>query len=84
MESVGPFVHDLSGDADLDHIEDVYLHAGDFWVGFCDDQLVAMGALQRPTATRAEIKRMRIHPDYQRLGFGQAILSALEKRARAG
>ena len=41
-----------------------------------------MGALKRITASRAEIKRMRVHPVWQRRGFGQAILFALEERAR--
>ncbi|MBN1935067.1 MAG: GNAT family N-acetyltransferase [Anaerolineae bacterium] len=29
----------------------------------------------------AEIKRMRVHPDHQRRGYGQAILARLEARA---
>jgi GNAT superfamily N-acetyltransferase len=41
-----------------------------------------MGALRRTTADRAEIKRMRVHPDFQHRGFGQAILNALEVKAR--
>ena len=34
------------------------------------------------TDTAAEIKRMRVHPDYQRRGFGQEILDKLEEKAR--
>jgi ribosomal protein S18 acetylase RimI-like enzyme len=33
------------------------------------------------SSKRAEIKRMRVSPAHQRNGFGQAILSALERRA---
>lgn len=42
---------------------------------------MAMGALERMSPVRARVTRMRVHPDYQRRGFGQAMLSALEKRA---
>ncbi len=42
-----------------------------------------MGALRRTTNEWAEIKRMRVHPDFQRRGFGQMILEALEARAVA-
>lgn len=70
-------------DDDLQHIESVYLEdGGEFLVGTCDGNIVAMGALKRTSPERAEIKRMRVHPDYQRRGFGQAILTRLESRAR--
>ena len=42
---------------------------------------MAMGALKRTSNNRAEIKRMRVHPDFQRRGFGQVILQRLESRA---
>jgi GNAT superfamily N-acetyltransferase len=31
---------------------------------------------------KAEVKRMRVHPDHQRHGYGKQILRALEQRAR--
>ena len=40
-----------------------------------------MGAFRRTSPERAEIKRMRVHPDYQGRGIGQIILSELEARA---
>ena len=40
-----------------------------------------MGALQRISDDKAEIKRMRVHPNFQRRGFGQTILNRLEMRA---
>ncbi len=71
-------------DEDLHHIEQVYLkNQGEFLVGECSGRIVAMGALKRTTHERAEIKRMRVHPDFQRRGFGQMILLALEARAVA-
>ena len=69
-------------DNDLRRIEEVYLQAGgEFLVGVLEERLVAMGALERTSAVRARVTRMRVHPDCQRRGFGQAMLSALEKRA---
>jgi ribosomal protein S18 acetylase RimI-like enzyme len=41
-----------------------------------------MGAFKRTGEGVAEVTRMRIHPNHQRKGYGQAVLSALEVRAR--
>jgi GNAT superfamily N-acetyltransferase len=69
--------------ADLNQIQAAYLdNGGEFLVGVLQGRVVSMGALKRRGPDRAEIKRMRVHPDFQRRGFGQAILAALEKRAR--
>jgi len=71
-----------AGDPDLNQIEAVYLNNGGvFLVGTLQNRIIAMGALRRTTPDRAEIRRMRVHPDFQRHGFGQAIFTALEKRA---
>jgi len=65
-------------DTDLDDIENVYINNnGEFLVGIYKGQIVAMGALGKLSKTRGEIKRMRVHPDYQRRGFGQVILQKL-------
>ena len=37
--------------------------------------------MRRLDAPRGEIKRMRVHPDHQRRGLGQAILDRLEESA---
>jgi ribosomal protein S18 acetylase RimI-like enzyme len=42
---------------------------------------MAMGALRPHPSGRVEIKRMRVHPDHQRRGVGQAMLDHLEARA---
>lgn len=69
-------------DDDLHDIENVYLaNGGEFLVGECEQQVVAMGALQRVTVGKAEIRRMRVHPAHQGRGYGNAILDALETRA---
>lgn len=70
-------------DDDLRSIRSTYLQdGGEFLVGWLDGRLVAMGALRHVTATAAEIKRMRVHPWFQRRGFGRAVLERLEERAR--
>lgn len=78
----GAFVESGLWDDDLHHVEQVYIDSGgEFLVGLCDDQMVAMGALTI-NDSKAEVKRMRVHPDHQRQGYGQAILQQLEQRAR--
>ena len=70
-------------DDDLRSIPDSYLHdGGEFLVGVVREEVVAMGALRHVTDSVAELKRMRVHPGYQRRGFGRQILAALEDRAR--
>ena len=70
-------------DDDFHQIEDIYLNdGGEFVVGLLEGRVIAMGALRRSSQLRAEIKRMRVHPDCDRRGFGQAILTVLEQRAR--
>ena len=44
--------------------------------------MVAMGGFTRTLNGGAEIKRMRVHSNCQRRGFGRTILEALEDRAR--
>jgi ribosomal protein S18 acetylase RimI-like enzyme len=69
-------------DQDLDAIEATYLESGgEFFVGETDGRIVAMGALRRVNVTTALVKRMRVLPAYQRRGYGQMILTALERRA---
>lgn len=81
--AAGAYLGGCAWDADLDQIEAVYLNgSGEFLVGTLNDRVVAMGALRRTAPDRAEIKRMRVHADFQRQGFGQAIYTALEKRAQ--
>lgn len=71
-------------DEDLRSIRSSYLQdGGEFLVGWLDGRLVAMGALRHITAAAAEIKRMRVHPRFQRRGFGRSVLAGLEDRARA-
>lgn len=83
LNEVGAHAGNGPWDDDLHRIESEYLHAGgEFYVGVLDGRIVAMGALKCLTDTKAEICRMRVHPDHQRRGLGTRILSELEKRAR--
>ncbi len=69
-------------DDDLNNIEKEYINnAGDFLVGVVNNQIVCMGALKKKTDSVGEIKRMRVHPDFQRKGLGQLILNHLEEKA---
>ena len=71
-------------DDDVYAIEEVYLkNRGEFLIGECDGLFVAMGALKRTSPERAEIKRMRVRPEYQGRGYGQLMLDELEACARA-
>ena len=83
IQQAGAYLGRGPWDDDVYAIEEAYLNnQGEFLIGEWDGVFVAMGALRRTSAERAEIKRMRIHPDYQGRGFGQLILSELEARAR--
>ena len=58
---------------DLRDIRGTYLDSGgDFLVGLLDGELVAMGGLLIRAAEEAEIKRMRVHPEFQRRGFARS------------
>jgi len=83
LQQVNAYAGDGPWDNDLHSIEDVYLkNQGTFLVGVYDGRIVAMGAFRKTSEQRAEIKRMRVHPDMQGRGFGQRIMEALEARAR--
>jgi ribosomal protein S18 acetylase RimI-like enzyme len=70
-------------DDDLNDVQSEYIdNGGDFIVGTVNRRIVCMGALKKKTDSVAEIKRMRVHPDFQRAGCGQLILDKLEEKAR--
>jgi GNAT superfamily N-acetyltransferase len=74
---------------DLFQMRELYLRdGGEFLVGTLDTgRPVAMGGLRpfRDVAPRGdvgEMVRLRVRPDLQRLGYGSAVVMALEERAR--
>jgi ribosomal protein S18 acetylase RimI-like enzyme len=84
IQQAGAYLGRGPWDDDVYAIEEAYLNnQGEFLIGEWDGNFVAMGALRRTGPERAEIKRMRTHPDYQGRGFGQLILSELEACAHA-
>lgn len=83
IQQMGAYLGRGPWDDDVYDIEKAYLNnQGEFLVGEWDGVFVAMGALRRSGPEHAEIKRMRVHPDYQGRGFGQRIYEELETRAR--
>jgi ribosomal protein S18 acetylase RimI-like enzyme len=83
IQQAGAYLGRGPWDDDVYAIEETYHNnQGEFLIGEWDGIFVAMGAFHRTSPERAEIKRMRVHPNYQGRGFGQIILSELEVRAR--
>lgn len=77
------FVEDAAADDDLDRISEEYLDTGgEFLVGLIDDEIVAVGGFKRHDENTAELRRMRVHPDHQRQGYGERLLNELEARLR--
>jgi GNAT superfamily N-acetyltransferase len=69
-------------DDDLRDISSFYQQQyGEFIVGCIDRQIVAVGGFRRVSEQKAEIRRMMVHPDFQRNGYGQKLLECLEIEA---
>ncbi|GAA5080557.1 ribosomal protein S18 acetylase RimI-like enzyme [Thermocatellispora tengchongensis] len=73
-------------DDDFPRIHEIYLaDRGEFLVGEVPGatgrRLVAMGGLRRIDDEAAEMCRLRVHPEYQRRGFGELMLRTLESSA---
>ncbi len=82
LEDVGAHAGNGPWDDDLRAIRTAYLEAnGEFLVGLVNGRLVAMGGVRRLSDSVAEVKRMRVHPRFQRRGFGRLVLDQLERRA---
>ncbi len=76
-------MHTGTWEKDFENIEGIYLNnRGEFLVGTLDNQIIAMGGLRKVTEDIVELRRMRIDPLFQRKGYGQMILDALEKKAK--
>lgn len=74
------FIEDAAHE-DFTKIPERYLESGgEFLVGSLDGRLIAMGGLQPQTESTVELRRMRVHPDYQGQGYGACLLSELEAR----
>jgi ribosomal protein S18 acetylase RimI-like enzyme len=96
MKQVGAYKGEGPWDDDLRNIEKEYCNPyGDFLVGefpaavpatdtpqVVTAKIVVMGALRRTGPGRCEIRRVRVHPDFQRQGLGRRIINHLEGHAR--
>lgn len=78
----GALLPDGKYNKDLFDIENHYINnQGEFLVGILEGNIVCMGAIRKESDMLAEVKRMRVYPEYQHWGFGQQILDKLEERA---
>lgn len=83
LKGVNAYIGSGKWDEDMKDVQKAYIQSGgEFLIGALGAEIVAIGALKKLTNSRAEIKRMRVEPELQGRGFGQAILSHLEQRAR--
>ncbi|RAZ92385.1 GNAT family N-acetyltransferase [Mesorhizobium hawassense] len=81
-EAVGVYGPQGVWEDDLRNVGEVYIASGgDFVVAHIGSLLAAMGGLKPVDDDVAELKRMRVHPAFQRRGLGRRILSELESRA---
>lgn len=80
------FSEELPPDVDITDsflgISENYLdEGGEFLVGLSDDNIIATGGFKPEDDSSAEIRKMAVHPDHQRRGYGERILVELEGRA---
>jgi GNAT superfamily N-acetyltransferase len=55
---------------------------GRFVVGEIYGDLIAMGALEPEDSRTAEVKHLRVHPEFQRKGYARSMLREFEQTAR--
>ncbi|MFD3165111.1 GNAT family N-acetyltransferase [Herpetosiphon sp. NSE202] len=83
LQLMGAHLGNGPRDADVLAVENYYLATGgEFLVGELAGQVVVMGGLLPTGEREAEVKRMRVHPDFWRRGLGEHMLLGLEMRAR--
>lgn len=74
---------EVAADEDFTKIPEQYLESGgEFLVGSVNDRLIAMGGVQPVNESIVELRRMRVHPEFQRQGYGARLLSELEARSQ--
>lgn len=82
LEAIGMYRGEGPWDDDLPNLDTIY--GGDngyFLVGEDENGIVAMGAFRKTTTHLAEIKRMRVEPNYQGTGLARELYKYLEKEA---
>jgi len=70
-------------DQDLININKSYIdNGGDFIIVTLEEKIIGMGALIKINNTTAEVKRMRVKPNFQGKHVGSLILDKLIERAK--
>lgn len=72
--------------ADIDRLVEAYFSdegASGFWVADREDQVVGMIGVQRTRKDTAEVRRLRVHPDFRRCGIGSMLLEEAMSFCRA-
>lgn len=84
LKHVGAFIAGVDSlDTDLKNIPKVYDQgSGAFVIAEQDGAVIGMGAVRRVDAETAEIKRMRVLPEYQGQGLSTRLLKLLEGKAK--
>lgn len=79
LEETGAHLGNGVWDQDVRDPTTFYLQVGgEFLVAEYEGELVAMGAFLPKSEDTVEIKRMRVHPSYQRRGIARKLLGQLE------
>jgi len=63
--------------ADIIHLRDAYLHpdgTSGFWVALLDGGIIGMIGVQRTSDDSADVRRLRVLPQYRRRGVGSRLL----------
>lgn len=72
--------------ADISHLDEAYL--GDegksgFWVADCGGTIVGMVGVQRTSNESADIRRLRVTPEFRRRGIGSRLLATAIDHCRS-
>jgi ribosomal protein S18 acetylase RimI-like enzyme len=63
--------------ADILHLADAYLAedgSSGFWVAILEDEVIGMIGVQRTSDNSADVRRLRVRPQYRRRGVGSRLL----------
>jgi GNAT superfamily N-acetyltransferase len=69
-------------DHDMDAVRE--MHQGtksEFLIGILGDEIISMGGFVHHEDSTVEVQKVRVDPDHQRNGYGQALLDVLERNA---
>ena len=84
LRHAGAFIAGVDSlDTDLKNIPKAYDGSGGlFVIAEMEDMIIGMGAIRRVDRKTAELKRMRVLPEYQGQGLGTRLLKHLEGKAK--